>query len=74
MERNYVALGGKFLPDDEQEVMTTPYYTQCVAERGSAASFRYQADRVEASLRWIASLLHRKKALLRASARAAQRP
>jgi hypothetical protein len=67
LEREYVALGGTFVPDDQQEIMLTPYYTQCEPGSASEIASRWRAasDDTERDLRTMQALLERKRQLMR---------
>lgn len=67
LEREYVALGGTFLPDDEQEIMLEPYHTQCETGPASGIALRWQSvsDNAERELRTMQGLLERKRQLMK---------
>lgn len=65
LEREYVVLGGTFLPDDEQEIMLEPYHTRCATGRASEIASRWQvaSDNAERELQTMQGLLERKRQL-----------
>lgn len=65
LEREYVALGGTFVPDDEQEIRLETYHTRCANGQAAEIASRWQAasDNAERELQTMQALLGRKRQL-----------
>ena len=65
LEREYVVLGGTFVPDDEQEIMLETHHTRCAEGQAAEIASRWQAtsDDAERELRMMQALLGRKRQL-----------
>ena len=65
LEHEYKALGGKLAADEEQDIWSPAYHTECTDRRHASERFRVTFADVRNSLKYMKALLRRKKELAR---------